>query len=99
MNESTFNKTVQAPQIQAKNCFSKRHLSLNEGARRQEAKRIQHENHKILLQMNSLRPTPELAVRKLKKEFKKSESLKKQIVLTKYLARNEIAVKDALKKR
>ena len=49
--------------------------------------------------MNSLRPSPDLQLEKLKKDFKKSESLKKQIVLTKYLQRNEIGVKNAIKKR
>jgi hypothetical protein len=43
--------------------FHNRHKSLNEAARRQEERRIDIENHKLLLKMNNLKPSSVLQVK------------------------------------
>jgi len=49
--------------------------------------------------MDRIRPHPDLQVNHLKKQFQKSESLKKTIKETKSKKRNEILVKKALEER
>ena len=49
--------------------------------------------------MSNLRPTPTLDTDKLCKSYKKVNSMKKKFVQTKYLKRNQVTLRHALKKR
>ena len=100
---SFFNSTMQTnfmshlSTMSKQKSFGARHNSLNANVRKLEAERIKSENEKLHLFMKKARPSKNLTRKYLQKDFMFQERIKKSIVQSKVMNRDEILVKNALK--